>query len=93
MQPVVLWRGILAAGLLALAPVQPSAAEPDAGAAAWAANCAKCHRTPSRILYAVPDTTGAGASARLDRFLAQHHATDEAERAAIIAWLQAQASQ
>lgn len=86
-------RGRAALVLLVLIARPAVAADLSAGAQAWAANCAKCHRDPARIASAIPTAGDATGAARLDRFLADHHAKDPATRATILAWLEDQASQ
>ncbi|MCT4371844.1 hypothetical protein CLG85_016570 [Yangia mangrovi] len=86
-------RGGAALVLCSLIASPGAAADPSTGAQAWTANCAKCHRDPARIASAIPVPNDTAGAARLDRFLADHHARDASTRAAIISWLQDQASQ
>lgn len=58
-----------------------------AGEAAYAADCASCHRTPARVLRRYLDMPPQERAAALDRFLPDHFAPDAERRAAIIAWL------
>jgi mono/diheme cytochrome c family protein len=73
-----------------LAPT-PAAAQPAAisGEAAYAENCAACHRTPSRFMRRYTAKPPEQRQAELDTFLTGHHAPDPAVRAAIIGWLEA----
>ncbi len=69
------------------------AAETASGAAVWSAQCAKCHRDPARIAATLPTATDDAGKARLDAFLAKHHASDAQLRAALVEWLASQAHQ
>jgi cytochrome c5 len=83
---------LLAVTMLASAPTpamgqQPRAADP--GEAAYQEACAACHRTPARFMRRYLDMSPADRQAALDSFLRTHYAEDDARRAAIIAWLEA----
>lgn len=78
--------GIARAFAAALALAAADAAAQDAGAKAFAAHCAACHKAP-----ALAQKAGAGspeAAPRLIAFLKRHGAADEAEDAAIVDYLQ-----
>jgi hypothetical protein len=57
----------------------------DPGAGAYEASCARCHDDAAELAVAVG--VDADASAALDRFLARHHAQDDAVRRAVIDYL------
>ena len=57
------------------------------GQAAYAEDCASCHRTPARFMRRYLDMPLPERIATLDRFLPDHYAPDAERRAAIIAWL------
>ncbi len=59
------------------------------GEAAYAQNCAACHRTPARFMRRYADRTPMQRKAELDRFLTGHHTADPVIRAAIVDWLEA----
>lgn len=86
-------RGALAAGALlfglAAAPARGNEAQIAAGEAAYAADCASCHRTPARVMRRFLEMPPAERAAALERFLPDHYAPDAERRAAIIAWLMA----
>jgi mono/diheme cytochrome c family protein len=79
--------------LVAFAPgsaiAQTSQAAAISGEAAYAENCAACHRTPARFMRRYTDKAAEQRQAELDKFLAGHYAPDPATRAAIIGWLEA----
>jgi len=66
---------------------QPRATDP--GETAYQEACASCHRTPTRFMRRYLDLSQADRQAALDDFLKTHYAEDNAKRAAIIAWLEA----
>jgi mono/diheme cytochrome c family protein len=73
--------------LLALtAPTAPALAQPS-GEAIYAEDCASCHRTPGRVMRRFLEKPAAEREAALDRFLAEHHAPDQARRRSLVAWL------
>lgn len=84
--------GALLAALLTLGSgaARAQAAESD-GARAYEKACASCHRIPSRVIRPFVRLPPAERQARLDAFLKTHHAPDDAQRAAIVSWLEQQA--
>lgn len=80
---LVLWLALLAPLWLAT----PAAADP--GETAYQQDCASCHRTPARFMRRYLDLSREHRHAALDSFLKTHYAEDDARRAAIIAWLEA----
>jgi cytochrome c2 len=80
-------RIVLAVALLAPLAAAPAAADP--GEAAYQEACASCHHTPARFMRRYLDLSPADRQAALDSFLKTHYAEDDARRAAIIAWLEA----
>ncbi|TQF76771.1 hypothetical protein FK498_16030 [Elioraea sp. Yellowstone] len=80
-------RIVLALALLAPFAAAPAAADP--GETAYREACASCHRTPARFMRRFIDLSPADRKAALDDFLKTHYAEDDAKRAAIIAWLEA----
>jgi mono/diheme cytochrome c family protein len=71
--------------VLVARPLPVHAEDADASAATFQASCARCHRDAAELadrIAADPD-----ANAALDRFLARHHAPDEAVRRAVIDYL------
>lgn len=79
----------LAAVLAVAAWTSPAAAQAANGEAAYRDACASCHRTPARVVRRYLDLAPQQRQSELDRFLTGHHAPDEAQRGAIIAWLEA----
>ncbi len=76
--------------LVAFLAIHPAAgAATDPGERAYAEACASCHRVPSRVLRPYLAMTRDERRRALDLFLQGHYAEDEAARAAIIAWLEA----
>lgn len=80
-------RLVLAVALLAPLAAAPTAADP--GEAAYREACASCHRTPARFMRRFVDLPPTDRQRALDEFLKAHYAEDDAKRAAIIAWLEA----
>lgn len=79
---------LILAALIAGAPGLPlRAGDAVAGAAAYARDCARCHRDAEALRAAV--ATAPDPVAALDAFLARHRAPDPARRADIVAWLTA----
>ncbi|MGK7871143.1 hypothetical protein [Falsiroseomonas sp. E2-1-a20] len=72
-----------------LAAPQASATDQQValGEAAYAEDCASCHRTPARFMRRYLDMPLPERAATLDRFLPDHYVPDAERRAAIIAWL------
>lgn len=64
-------------------------AHADAGEEAYREACASCHRTPARFMRRYLEMTPQARWQALDTFLRDHHAPQEQQRAAIIAWLEA----
>lgn len=79
----------LVLALVLLAPLTAAPAAADPGEAAYREACASCHRTPARFMRRFVDLPQADRQRALDEFLKTHHAEDDARRAAIIAWLEA----
>ena len=61
--------------------------DPEAGASAYARDCAKCHRDPVALAAKLSELENPAAA--LDAFLARHRAPDPARRADIVAFLTA----
>jgi len=61
----------------------------DPGETAYQEACASCHRTPTRFMRRFVPLSQADRQAALDDFLKTHYAEDDAKRAAIISWLEA----
>lgn len=82
---------IAAAIAAALLAPTPAAAQTAAisGEAAYAENCAACHRTPTRFMRRHLAKAPEQRQADLEKFLTGHYAPDPAVRAAIVAWLEA----
>ncbi len=59
----------------------------EQGSAAYAELCSGCHANAARIVRRVEGGTDAERGGRLDSFLKEHHAPDDAQRAALIAYL------
>lgn len=59
----------------------------EEGAAVWERLCAECHAVPARILRKVPGRSAEERRLWLEAFLPGHHAAEEADRAALIAYL------
>lgn len=72
-----------------LAASPPAGAATDPGERAYAEACASCHRVPSRVLRPYLAMTRDERRRALDLFLKDHYAEDEAARAAINSWLEA----
>ncbi len=72
---------------LAAPPASATDQQVALGEAAYAADCASCHRTPARFMRRYLDMPPPERAATLDRFLPEHYAPDAERRAAIIAWL------
>jgi hypothetical protein len=85
-------RPLLFAVLLTL-PLEARAQDAPPGEGIWRASCARCHRDLTQIVAKLPDPSDSSGIARLDRFLAAHHARDPQARAALIDWLLAQESE
>lgn len=75
------------AGADQAADTPPVAGDPAAGAAAYQADCASCHRTPVRFMRQVPGDDDVARAEWLEAFLPEHYAPDPQTRADIIAWL------
>lgn len=82
-------RSLVVVIAIALAMVGPAGAATDPGERAYAEACASCHRVPSRVLRPYLSMTREQRRLALDVFLKDHYAEDDATRAAIIAWLEA----
>jgi cytochrome c5 len=83
---------LLAASMLTPVPTRAMGQQPrvtDPGETAYQEACASCHRTPARFMRRFVDLAQADRQAALDAFLRTHYAEDDAKRAAIIAWLEA----
>lgn len=83
---------LLAVPLFAPLPTGAMGQQPrvtDPGETAYQQDCASCHRTPARFMRRFVSLTPADRQAALDDFLKTHYAEDDAKRAAIIAWLEA----
>lgn len=83
---------LLAVSMLAPAPMRAMGQQPratDPGEIAYQQDCASCHRTPTRFMRRFVPLSQADRQHALDAFLKSHHAEDDAKRAAIIAWLEA----
>lgn len=83
---------LFAVSMLAPLPTHAMAQQPrvtDPGETAYQEACASCHRTPTRFMRRFIDLSQAERQAALDDFLKTHYAEDDAKRAAIIAWLEA----
>ncbi len=76
-------------GAMSIATPAAQAQSPDAqaGKAAFDARCSRCHQIGRLQGYLAKRPDDAARTADLDRFLTRHHASDAAERAAIIAWM------
>jgi len=72
---------------LAASPAMAADPQVARGEAAYGADCASCHRTPSRFMRRYLDMAPQERAQSLDRFLAGHHAPDAERRTAIVAWL------
>jgi mono/diheme cytochrome c family protein len=72
---------------LAAPPASATDQQIALGEAAYAADCASCHRTPARFMRRYLDIPPPERAATLERFLPDHYAPDAGRRAAIIAWL------
>ena len=66
---------------------QAQSADAQAGKAAFDARCSRCHQMARLQGYLAKRPDDAARRADLDRFLTRHHASDPADRAAIIAWM------
>ena len=96
------WLPYLGAMLFAIvssADSRPSAAQTleaqapslEAGEASFQARCAKCHQQVGRLQsYMARRPDDAARRGDLDTFLTRHHASNAAERQAIIGWLLSQ---
>lgn len=73
----------------AAAAMSHQAPPTDPGEIAYQQDCASCHRTPTRFMRRYLDLSRGDRHAALDSFLKTHYAEDDAKRAAIIAWLEA----
>lgn len=60
------------------------------GEAAYATTCARCHASVARIVRRIDGATEDEKRAWLDAFLPTHHASDEAVRADLIAYMLAE---
>lgn len=70
--------------------VTPALADtPPEGLALFEKLCVECHATPARILRKLPSQIDERQQA-LAKLLAEHHAPDPVERAALMDWLLAQ---
>ena len=78
------WAAVVA-GLLYILATPAWAAEPG-GAKLFELRCGKCH-TVEKLAPGLAKQPLPEREARLERFLARHHAKDDAERRAIIAYL------
>lgn len=88
-----IWLGRLGAVVLLLASyavaplVHAQSTGVAVGKAAFDARCARCHQVARLQGYMAKRPDDATRGADLDAFLTRHHASDAAERQAIIAWL------
>lgn len=81
-----LFAASLLAALADAAPAFSQTAAAD-GEAAFAARCGRCHQVSRLQGYLARRSDDAARARDLEAFLARHHAPDQGERQAIIAWL------
>ncbi|HEU0070779.1 MAG TPA: hypothetical protein VFS04_05755 [Alphaproteobacteria bacterium] len=84
-----LFAAFLLAALSSAAPAFAETAAAD-GEAAFAARCGRCHQVSRLQGYLARRGDDAARTRDLEAFLARHHAPDQSERQAIIAWLLSQ---
>lgn len=96
-QPYLPYLGAILFVVVAMVASRPLVAQTvhaqatEAGEAGFQASCARCHQQIGRLQsYMAPRPDDAVRRGDLDTFLARHHASNAAERQAIIGWLLSQ---